>query len=497
MGDPRARQQWIETPPTRAGSGQSAARFEMKPGEVLGPVQTLKGGFDQDGNLTTPGTTDASAAAVYTTSAGKFMFVAGDEDQIIRMYKFNATAKEYTFVKGWDVSDNLGLNDYDDKRGKQREVDIEGVARVDNKLYWIGSGSNRGDRFRDAPNRDRIFRTDIEVGTNGQPELNFKGYSRIEAKLIAHVEALRQNDASLPNLAEAAKRGVNPKIAAGYNIEGLTQLPDGSLGISFRASGGANALIVPLTNVDAVVTGTAGERGPQFGTPIQLDLGGRGIRDIVGSTYTEGNTVRHQYLIIAGPAGDATGIGNSDFRLYTWTGNAADRPVMHNANLTGLTPEAIALPEGNTKWDANTEFGLISDNGATMFDNNMEGKSESQAPKDKQSRIDWVRLGAEATDGSVSKDLVETRRQGSLSGSREFAFTATGPRAYFEVLGADRANVDIVVKDAAGNEVGKSSSSTGKNVLNLSNLSEGSRYTVSVAPQAGKDADGYTLSWRV
>src|SRR5262249_30620899 len=147
------------------------------------------------------------------------------------------------------------------------------------------------------------------------------------------------------------------------------------------------------------------------------------------------------------------------------------------------------------KWDANTEFGLISDNGATMFDNNILGKE--QAPKDKQSRIDWVKLGAEATDGSVSKDLVETRRQGSLSGSREFTFTATGPRAYFEVLGADRANVDIVVKDAAGNEVGTSSSSTGKNVLNLSNLSEGSRYTVSVAPQAGKDADGYTLSWRV
>jgi hypothetical protein len=465
-----------------APQARSAARVEAKEVGLLGPVQTLKGGFDQSGNLI-PGSSDASAAAVFTTQAGqKFMFVAGDEDQSIRMYKFEALTKEYTFVKRWDFSANLSLTEIDKKTKTAREVDIEAVTMIGNKLYWIGSGSNRGSEFKDAPNRDRIFRTDITV-VNGQPELNFIGYSRIEDALIAHV----------PSLGDAASPGVDPKTTAGYNIEGLTNLPDGSVGIAFRAWGAdsANALIVPVTNLDAVLT--TGEAA-RFADPIRLDLGGRGIRDIMGSTYKDDSgTVRWQFLIIAGPAGAATGIGNDDFRLYTWTGNKADAPVMHNANLLGLTPEAVVLPEGNTKWDANTVFGLISDNGATVFDNNILGKD--QAPADKQSRIDFVKLGA--ANGSVSKDLLETRRQGFLQGTQEFAFTATGSRAYFEVLGAGRDNVTVEVRDASGNKVGASNSSTGKNVLSLSQLSEGSRYTVSVTPVGGAATGEYTLSWRV
>src|SRR5262249_21384480 len=162
--------------------------------------------------------------------------------------------------------------------------------------------------FKDAPNRDRIFRTDISE-INGRPELTFIGYATIEAELIAHV----------PSLEAAASPGVDPKTTAGYNIEGLVTLPDKSVGIAFRASEGPGALIVPVRNLDAVLTSAA---GPQFAEPITLDLGGRGIRDIMGSTYKDGSgTERWQFLIIAGPAGAATGLGNDDFRLYTWTGN--------------------------------------------------------------------------------------------------------------------------------------------------------------------------------
>src|SRR5206468_1979021 len=86
-------------------------RVEMPAATLLGNVQTLKGGFDQSGNLI-PGTTDASAAAVYKTQAGdKFLFVAGDEDQSIRMYKFEAPTQEYKLVKSWDFSNELGLTD--------------------------------------------------------------------------------------------------------------------------------------------------------------------------------------------------------------------------------------------------------------------------------------------------------------------------------------------------------------------------------------------------
>jgi hypothetical protein len=57
--------------------------------------------------------------------------------------------------------------------------------------------------------------------------------------------------------------------------------------------------------------------------------------------------------------------------------------------------------------------------------------------------------------------------------------------------------VIVEVMDASGNKVGLSDSSTGKNVLNLSQLSEGSRYTVRVSPVGGEATGEYTLSWRV
>jgi hypothetical protein len=56
------------------------------------------------------------------------MFVAGDEDRSIRMYKFEAPTKEYTFVKSWDFSANLGVTDIDKKTGTAREVDIEALV---------------------------------------------------------------------------------------------------------------------------------------------------------------------------------------------------------------------------------------------------------------------------------------------------------------------------------------------------------------------------------
>ena len=49
------------------------------------------------------------------------MFVAGDEDQSIRMYKFASSTKEYTFVKRRDVTSNLGQLEIDKKTGTPLE----------------------------------------------------------------------------------------------------------------------------------------------------------------------------------------------------------------------------------------------------------------------------------------------------------------------------------------------------------------------------------------
>jgi hypothetical protein len=125
----------------------------------------------------------------------------------------------------------------------------------------------------------------------------------------------------------------------------------------------------------------------QFGTPIELDLGGRGVRSIEGT----GNN----YLIIGGPPGDINPDmpPPRDFKLYTWTGNAADRPQERAADLTGLNPEGIIqLPP--LPWTATTQIEILTDNGRTVYyGDGVTGKA-LPIRNFKKSRSDLVTLGA-------------------------------------------------------------------------------------------------------
>src|SRR5262249_2249529 len=144
-------------------------------------------------------------------------------------------------------------------------------------------------------------------------------------------------------LAASAANNSIPEAAdgSGFNIEGLVMAPDNTTGyICFRApispaSNRTKALIVPVTNFTSLVIGNPTAGPATFGAPIELDLGGRGIRDIA-------KNASNQYVIIAGPPDDATGVAPKDFRLYTWTGNPADAPLLRTATLAGLNPEGIA-----------------------------------------------------------------------------------------------------------------------------------------------------------
>jgi hypothetical protein len=83
-----------------------------------------------------------------------------------------------------------------------------------------------------------------------------------------------------------------------------------------------------------------------FGTPIELDLQGRGIRSIerVGSAY----------LIVAGPIN-----GKGDFKLFRWSGkeNGEGLEPIDTPALKGLSPEAMfAIPETG-------EVQILSDDG--------------------------------------------------------------------------------------------------------------------------------------
>lgn len=109
--------------------------------------------------------------------------------------------------------------------------------------------------------------------------------------------------------AASSAEGVDSKMPAGFNIEGLSIAPDGSIAsVAFRAhqlpcSARTQALIVPVVEFDALVTraspGSRVRSAAHFGVPILLDLGARGILSL------DRNAVG-RYLIIAGRAGDST-----------------------------------------------------------------------------------------------------------------------------------------------------------------------------------------------
>lgn len=229
-----------------------------------------------------------------------------------------------------------------------KEADLEGAARVGQRVYWIAShGRNSKAKIRE--DRWRFFATEIFSGSLpglkpvGQP------YTALLQDLLAAPTL-----ASLP-LAQAAERAAEAE--GGLNIEGLAAAPDGSLLIGLRNPvPQGKAVLIPLLNAAELADG----KGPaRFGTVLRLDLGGRGIRSI--------ERVGTGYLIAAGPAGD-----EGTFALYRWSGKVADAPNPVNVELGTLRPEALfAWPDG--------QLTLLSDDGGMMVGNKACKDADKQA----------------------------------------------------------------------------------------------------------------------
>ncbi|MEB3318967.1 MAG: Calx-beta domain-containing protein, partial [Cyanobacteriota bacterium] len=221
------------------------------------------------------GTSDASTAIAIDS---QFMLVADDENQVLRLYLRNNSGlpiAEFDFTTFLALTDTSG--------GAPREVDLEASLRVGNRIYWLGSLSNSssGDV---RPNRNRLFATDLS-GSGAATHLSYVGhYNNLKADLISW------GDANGYNFTASAAAGVIPEAAdgSGFNIEGLTIAPDGTTAyVAFRApevptASRGRALIAPITNFADLVTGVA--PSASIGAPIELDLGGRGIREIKRSS---------------------------------------------------------------------------------------------------------------------------------------------------------------------------------------------------------------------
>ncbi|GAB4195800.1 MAG: hypothetical protein OHK0022_12820 [Roseiflexaceae bacterium] len=317
------------------------------------------------------------------------MFTANDEDQLLRLYdRTNSGAP----LAGFDFTAALNLTDI--SGGNPREVDIESSARNGSRLYWLGSHSNSsggGNR----PNRSRLFATDL-AGSN----LSFVGYyDGLKTDLIAWDQSNGHGKgANYYGFAASAAAGVIPEdpAGAGFNIEAAEFAPDGTtLYLGFRApivpaTNRTKALIVPVTNAAALVGGSPAGGPAIFGAPIEFDLGGRGIRELRKNSANE-------YVLIAGPPDAATGSAPKDFRLYTWTGNPGDAPLLRAAFLTALNTGGSfeSIVEVPNPLNSSSQIQLLSDNGDTVWYGDSVAAKDLPNNPHKKFRSDVVALGGQ------------------------------------------------------------------------------------------------------
>lgn len=274
--------------------------------------------------FTYQGPCDASAAVALDAEH----FVVGDDEHNTLYIYQRGQARA---IASLDLSKFLDT-------GSDHESDIEGAAAAGQRIYWITShGRDAKGRVRTA--RHRFFATEVLPGK--PPALRPLGepYTRLlhDMKKSSVLKPYRLGDAA--RLAAEAD--------GGFNIEGLAATPEGALLIGLRNPlPKQRALLVPLENPGEVVAG----RSARFGTPIELDLGRRGIRSIerVGSSY----------LISAGPTADS-----GSFALYRWSGRPGDAASpLTGVDLDDLRPEAL-FAISNTG-----QVQLMSDDGGLAID---------------------------------------------------------------------------------------------------------------------------------
>jgi hypothetical protein len=219
------------------------------------------------------------------------------------------------------------------------EIDIEGVARSGNRLWWIGSHGRDGDA-KDAPSRRMLFATNVPA--TDLDDLDLVGGP------IDLVPILLKSEKVAAVLTQKVRERA-PK-EGGLNIEGLATTPDGGLLVGFRS---------PLSDAEGM-SGTAmvvalRPKNDSFVVERvdQLDLDDRGVRDLV----RDGDS----HLIVAG-AVDKGG----DFAVYRWDGKHAPSEVV---SLGKFKAEAIV--------DAGPDWLVLSDDGKTKRkDGTGNGKRE-------------------------------------------------------------------------------------------------------------------------
>ena len=212
-------------------------------------------------------------------------------------------------------------------RDGSNEMDLEGAAVLDNKIWWIGSHGLDGDG-NDAENRRVLFSTNI-------PSRDLVDL-KVLSQPIDVLEVIGQHWISASLLSDEVSQR-KPK-EGGINIEGLTTSPLGELVIGFRSPlSGEDG----LTGAATVVNLSAETNGWGVSSVSRLDLTDKGIRDIVA--YNSG------YLLLAGNVGPQPGT-----EVYWWDGSSNIKTVS-STGIASLNPESILR--------VNDQWLMLSDDG--------------------------------------------------------------------------------------------------------------------------------------
>ncbi|HPD46242.1 MAG TPA: DUF3616 domain-containing protein [Anaerohalosphaeraceae bacterium] len=291
------------------------------------------------------GMSDASAGAFLSDE--RFV-VADDENNILKIYNLSDPSRPAALH---DLSAFLRTT-FDSP-----EADIEGAARVGDRIYWITShGRNKDGKER--PNRYRFFATDIRNTAGG---ITIAPAGRPCQEMVpALLQASFARDLGLDDatqLGKDLKKKQRERLAPkeeGLNIEALAASPDGqTLYIGLRnprpdhpLTGRPQAIIIPLTNPRDVIDKAA---RPRFGEPILWDLGGHGLRSM------DYSPAHKAFFLIAGPHNEGSGC-----TLYRWSGDRDQAPTpLQTFTKDGFTPEAL-IPT------ADGRLFLLSDDGSRL-----------------------------------------------------------------------------------------------------------------------------------
>jgi hypothetical protein len=252
--------------------------------------------------------------------------VADDEDNVLRVYDVYRGGPPLYKV---NVSEDLSLAD-----PLEAESDLEAATRLGDMAYFLASHARTSKGKRD-PNRILFFAT--KLPKPGQ-----------KVQVVGKAcHTLLDDMLSEPKLARFDLRAaaeLPPKTPGGFNLEGMTAQPDGSLLIGFRSPvPEGQALLVKLMNPREVLDGARA----QFSEPLQLDLGGLGVRALTEH--------RGQQLIVAGPSGEG-----GPFKLFRFDGKDKATPI------SGIDFEGYG-PEGTFTADQRDEILLLSDDGTRVI----------------------------------------------------------------------------------------------------------------------------------